>query len=140
MKDMIILDTGPLVAYLNQSDKFHSWAKIRFQKIVSPLITCQAVISEACFLTRNIPQGREAVLEMIERKLIQTEFNLNLEVKAIKQLIHKYQDVPMSLADASLVRMAEIYEDGKILTLDKDFNIYRKNKNFPLDCITPFDH
>ncbi len=139
MTNLIILDTGPLVAYLNHSDKYHGWAKSRFQEIVSPLLTCQAVISEACFLTRNISQGRENILEMIERNLIQTEFNLNVEAKILKQLIHKYKDVPMSLADACLVRMAEIYDTAKILTLDKDFLIYRKNKNAPLTCITPFD-
>lgn len=139
MTNLIILDTGPLVAYLNHSDKYHGWAKKRFQEIVTPLLTCQAVISEACFLNRNIPQGREAILEMIERNLVHTEFNLNIEAKALKQLIHKYDNVPMSLADACLVRMAELYEDAKILTLDKDFTIYRKNKSSPLPCITPFD-
>lgn len=140
MKNLIILDTGPLVAYLMHSDKYHGWAKKRFQEIVSPIITCQAVLSEACFLVRSIPQGRETILEMIERNLIQTEFNLNIEAKALKQFIHKYQSVPMSLADACLVRMSEIYEDSKILTLDKDFAIYRKNKNSPITCITPFDY
>jgi uncharacterized protein len=139
MTNTIIIDTGPLVAYLNYNDKYHGWAKKRFQEIVSPLLTCQAVISEACFLTRNIPNGRETILEMIERNLIQTELNLNLEAKSIKQLIHKYKNVPMSLADACLVRMAELHEGAKIFTLDKDFDIYRKNKNTMLDCITPFD-
>jgi Predicted nucleic acid-binding protein, contains PIN domain len=139
MKNLIILDTGPLVAYLSNGDKYHGWAKKRFQEIVSPVITCQAVISEACFLVRNIHQGRETILEMIERNLIQTEFNLNVEAKALKQFIHKYQSVPMSLADAGLVRMSEIYEDAKILTLDRDFIVYRKNKHIPITCITPFD-
>jgi predicted nucleic acid-binding protein len=140
MTNLIILDTGPLVAYLTQGDRYHGWAKMRFQEITSTLITCQAVISEACFLIRNIPEGQQAILEMIERKLIQTEFNLNIEAKAIKQILHKYQDVPISLADASLVRMAEIYEHAKILTLDRDFTLYRKNKNSPLTCIAPFDY
>jgi len=139
MTELIIIDTGPLVAYLNYSDKYHGWAKKRFQEIVGPLLTCQAVISEACFLTRHIPSGREIILEMIERNLIQTEFNLNLEAKALKALIHKYENVPMSLADACLVRMAELYEEAKILTLDKDFTIYRKNKREIIDCLTPFD-
>lgn len=137
--NIIILDTGPLVAYLSLSDKFHGWAKNRFKEFTCPLVTCQAVISEACFLVRNIPNGREAILEMVERSLIQTEFNLNIEAKALKELIHKYQNVPMSLADACLVRMSEIYENAKILTVDKDFNIYRKNKKSPIPCITPFD-
>lgn len=140
MKNFIILDTGPLVAYINQKDKYHEWAKKRFQEIAPPVLTCQAVISEACFLMRHINCGREVILEMIERNVIQTEFNLNIEAKALKQLISKYQDVPMSLADACLVRMSELYKDAKILTLDNDFNIYKRNKNSSLSCITPFDH
>lgn len=139
MTNLIIIDTGPLVAYLNHNDKYHEWAKKRFKEIITPLLTCQAVISEACFLTRNIHNGRETILEMIERNLIQTEFNLNLEAKALKVLIQKYQNVPMSLADACLVRMAELYANAKILTLDKDFTIYRKNKTIILECMTPFD-
>lgn len=139
MTNVIILDTGPLVAYLCNGDRYYGWAKTRFQEINSPLVTCQAVISEACFLTRNIPHGLEAILEMIERNLIQTEFNLNVEAKGVKYLLNKYQDVPMSLADACLVRMSEIYLEAKILTLDNDFSIYRKNKNSPISCITPFD-
>lgn len=139
MIDLIIVDTGPLVAYLNCNDKYHGWAKKRFQEIISPLLTCQAVISEACFLTRNIPYGQEAILEMIERNVIRTEFNLNLEAKALKHLVHKYKDIPMSLADACLVRMAELYEDARIFTLDNDFSIYRKNKNTVLNYISPFD-
>ncbi len=140
MTNLIILDTGPLVAYMNRGDKYHGWAKQRFQEIAPPILTCQAVISEACFLVRNILQGREIILEMLERNLIQTEFNLNIEAKSIKQLITKYQNIPMSLADACLVRMAELYEGAKIMTLDKDFIVYRKNKKQALSCITPFDH
>ncbi len=140
MTNLIILDTGPLVAYINLKDKYHGWAKKRFQEIAPPVLTCQAVISEACFLTRHIDRGREVILEMIERNIIQTEFNLNVEAKSLKILISKYQNVPMSLADSCLVRMAELYEDAKIMTLDRDFIIYRKNKNLSLSCITPFDH
>lgn len=140
MTKLLIIDTGPLVAYMNKNDKYHGWAKKRFQEIVSPLLTCQAVISEACFLTRSIPLGREAILEMLERNLIQTEFNLNIEAKSLRQLIIKYKKVPMSLADACLVRMAELYEGSKIMTLDNDFSIYRKNKTSVISCITPFDH
>ncbi len=140
MTNLIILDTGPLVAYLNLKDKYHGWAKTRFQEISPPILTCQAVISEACFLTRHIDQGREIILEMIDRNIIVTEFNLNVEAKLIKQFVHKYKNVPMSLADACLVRMAELHDHAKILTLDGSFKIYRKNKNSCLPCITPFDH
>lgn len=134
-----LLDTGPLVAYLSQTDKYHGWAKQQFQQLTPPLLTCQSVISEACFLTRGIKQGRESILEMLDRDLIRCEFNLNNEAKAIKTLITTYNNVPMSLADACLVRMSELFEDASLLTIDSDFEIYRKNKRRIIHCITPFD-
>ncbi len=139
MKNITILDTGPLVAYINRNDKYHGWATERFKELAPPVLTCQAVISEACFLTRTIQNGREVILEMVDRSLIQTEFNLNIEAKAIKQMILKYKNVPMSLADACLVRMTELFKGAKILTMDSDFSIYRKNKKTMISCITPFD-
>lgn len=139
MSHVTIIDTGPIVAYINRNDKYHGWAKQRFQELVSPVITCQAVLSEACYLTRHTKNGRETILEMVDRNLIQTEFNLNVEAKSIKQLITKYKSVPMSLADACLVRMTELFEGAKILTIDSDFSIYRKNKNSIIKCIAPFD-
>lgn len=139
MTQLYLLDTGPLVAYINRNDQYHKWAKKCFKEITPPIFSCQAVISEASFLLRNIPQGREIILEMIERNIIHTEFNLNLEAKSLKQLISKYKNVPMSLADACLVRMAELYDHSKILTLDSDFTIYRKNHKHIIQCITPFD-
>ena len=139
MTQCILLDTGPLVAYLNHSDKYHGWAKKRFQELSPPLLTCQSVISEACFLTRKIPNGREAILEMLDRHLIHSEFNINVEAKAIKQLINKYKNIPMSLADACLVRMTELFEDASVLTIDSDFTIYRKNKRSQIISIAPFN-
>lgn len=95
--------------------------------------------SEACFLVRSLSKGRENIIEMIEREVIHTEFNLNAETKAIKQLITKYNNIPMSLADACLVRMAELFKGAKIITLDSDFTLYRKNKKHIIGCLTPFD-
>ncbi len=93
-----------------------------------PLHTCEAVISETCFLVRNLQGGPEAVLELITRGIVNVNFSLADEVGAIQALMRKYADVPMSLADACLVRMTELCPDTVLLTVDADFRVYRRHR------------
>lgn len=69
--------------------------------------------------------------------MIQNAIDLNTEVSAIDRLMQRYQSVPMSLADACLVRMLELYPNSSILTLDQDFYIYRKQGNQSIDVMMP---
>ena len=133
----VIVDTGPLVAFLNKNDKHHDWARTQFSLISPPLISCESVISEACFLLRNFTNGAQNILELIERELIILPFDLQAESNSIKQLMNKYKDVPMSLADACLVRLSEQISESVIFTIDSDFKIYRKNKRNIIPLITP---
>ena len=128
MDKSIIVDTGPLVAFLNHSDRFHNWTKQQWERIRPPLLTCEAVLAETCFLMRRMPGGSQAVLELVNRGVIQPIFNLEQEVQPLMELIKRYADIPMSLADACLVRMAEQHAKSKVLTLDQDFRIYRKTQ------------
>ena len=137
MNRSIILDTGVLIAFLMPKDKFHAWAVSQFSQITAPVITNEAVITEACFLAQRIHQGQETTLKLIKQRHITISFILNQEVEAIKTLMQRYDSVPMSLADAYLVRMSEIYEDSPILTLDNDFKVYRKHRNQPISVIMP---
>ena len=122
----IILDTGPIVAFFNKRDRYFTWSNETFNLLEPPLYSCEAVISEACFLLRNIEGGSIAVAELIERELVVIDFDLCGEFKAIKKLMSKYANVPMSLADACLIRMTEIEKTSQLITLDRDFNIYRR--------------
>lgn len=137
MKQRVILDTGPLVALLRKQDHFHSWARANIAQIEPPLLTCEPVITEACFLLRSTYPGQEAVLALLDRAVIQIGLRLDEEYARIRELANRYQSVPMSLADACLVRMSEIYSTSELLTLDSDFIIYRKNSNQPIPAITP---
>ena len=94
-----------------------------------PLLTCEAVITEACFLLQRDSRSQQAVLSLVNRGAVQIAFSLSDQMKAIEELIARYENVPMSLADACLVRMAELYPESIVLTLDSDFRIYRKNRN-----------
>jgi hypothetical protein len=129
MTKAIILDTGALIAFLIPKDKFHSWAVSQFSQITSPVLTAEAVITEACFLAQRVHNGQETILSLIKQGHINLSFSLDQEIEAIEKLMKCYSLVPMSLADACLVRMSEIYEDSLILTLDSDFKIYRKHRN-----------
>ncbi|MEJ6481013.1 PIN domain-containing protein [Nostoc punctiforme UO1] len=132
-----MLDTGPLVAVINRNDKFHGWTTTQWANIEPPLLTCEAVISEACFLLRNVYGGQEAVINLVKNGVINIPFKLNEEAVIIGELVKTYQSVPMSLADACLVRMSEQYIDSFLLTFDSDFLIYRRNKNQIIPVIMP---
>lgn len=122
------VDTGPLVALLNRRDTFHGWATELLDEIECPLYSCEAVLTEACFLLRGSPGGADAVLDLLERGVLLVDFSLASETHAIRKLMAKYASVPMSLADACLVRMAELKKDLSIITLDSDFHVYRRGR------------
>lgn len=137
MQKNVILDTGVLVAFLMPSDKHHHWAVSSLQAAKYPVLTCEAVLTEACFLLQRIPSGREKVLQLVKQGYIQIPFCLSDEIEPIETLMQRYQSVPISLADACLVRMSEIYNQASVLTLDSDFRIYRKNRNQEIAVIMP---
>ena len=126
-KKKVVLDTGPLVAYLNKSDRHHEWSVMQFAKLRPPFFTCEAVLSESCFLMRNHEKGLKGIFQLMDRELITIPFHLQEEISTISSLMEKYINVPMSLADACLVRMTEQIAKSCICTLDSDFRIYRKN-------------
>ncbi len=89
----VIVDTGPLVAFLNKKDSYHEWAKIQFSLISPPFISCESVISEAYFLLQGFSNGARNVLELLERELIILPFDLEAESNSIKILLGKDQIV-----------------------------------------------
>ena len=132
----VLLDTGPLVAYLDRRDRNYVWACEIFASVEPPLYTCESVLSEAIFLLRGLERGPDAVLEMVERGLIDVGFSLADEIGPVRKLMKKYEAVPMSLADACLVRMSELDSETAVLTLDSDFHVYRRNRRNVIPVIT----
>jgi predicted nucleic acid-binding protein len=138
-KKKVVLDTGPLVAFLNKSDRYHEWAVMQFSRLLPPFYTCEAVLSESCFLLRNYEKGLINIFQLLERELLLIPFNLQDEFSAISILLNKYKNVPISLADGCLVRMAEQITNSYICTLDSDFKIYRKDKRKIIPTLMPED-
>lgn len=137
MISQVIVDTGPLVAFFNKSDKHHLWCKEQFGKIAPPLLTCEAVIAETAFILSKQISSADMLFELFERNLITISFGLTNEHGTIRKLISRYKNVPMSLADACLVRMSEQNNKGIILTLDQDFLVYRRHGRQVIPTLIP---
>ena len=131
---MIIVDTGFWVALANKNDNYHEAAKKTFSQYHEPLITTWCVVTETCYFlqARRGVQSSVTFIHAMSEGLFQVfEIKPN-HITRLKELMNKYCDVPMDLADASLVLLAEEYQTGRILSLDvKDFSIYKwNNKNY----------
>ena len=137
MKRVVLLDTGPLVAFLHRRDHYHQWAVEQFSRIAPPMYTCEPVLTEACYLLETLPGGCESVLRMLETGALRISLHSEAELTAINTLMTRYGNVPMSLADACLVRMSELNATAVVLSLDSDFMIYRKHGRNVVPLITP---
>lgn len=125
MNPVTLLDTGPLVAFLDGREEHYEWAKLEFGQLQPPLLTCEAVLAEACWLVRGIAGGADAVMELVARGIVKMPYRLENDVDGVRKIMQHYSDLPMSLADACLVRMAELNAGARVLTLDSHFRIYR---------------
>jgi predicted nucleic acid-binding protein len=128
----VLLDTGVIVALLDRSESAHETCAEAAGHVEGPLLTCEAVIAESCFLLRNLPGAAEAVIANVIAGIFQIPFQLARDSIGVRSILRKYRDRRIDLADACLICMAEELGTGEILTLDKDFEIYRwgRNKTF----------
>lgn len=133
----VIVDTGPIVALLNRRDRYHSWAREVLGTLEPPIITCDSVVTEACFLLRGVEGGPDAVLGLLAAEVVTIDFRIDSEIAPIRGLIRKFASVPMSLADACLVRMSELEPQSVVVTLDSDFKVYRRNRRHVIPTIMP---
>lgn len=133
----IVLDTGPLVALLNRRDRHNSWVREVLDTVEPPVFTCEPVMSEACFLLSQIAGGSDAALRLVSEDVLRIDFQLATEIEALRGLMRKFANVPMSLADACVVRMTELEQRSVVLTLDSDFRVYRRNRRQTIPAIMP---
>jgi predicted nucleic acid-binding protein len=132
-----IVDTGPLVAFFDRAEQHHRWVADRIEQIDAPLLVCEPVLAETMYLLARYSKAQDAVFELIENGALRIAFRIGEHSGALRKLLRKYEDAPMSLADACIVRMSEIYDRHAVLTLDSDFLIYRKHGRAPLTLIHP---
>jgi predicted nucleic acid-binding protein len=137
MARSVLVDTGPLVAALRRRDHHHIWARAHFEATSQPFITCEAVVSEALFLLERAGGGKEALLGLLERGIVVIRYSFDDEITETLRLIRRYNDTPMSFADACLVRIAEKTDDSVVFTTDSDFRQYRRNGRQVIPLIIP---
>ncbi|MEQ1912871.1 MAG: pilus assembly protein [Vicinamibacterales bacterium] len=137
MTPVILADTGPLVALFNRNDSGHAWALARFREFTEPLVTAEPVLTESLHLLRRVPGGVEKLLALWQRGLVISSLSAEVEKPALLILMRRYADVPVSLADACLVRLAEIHPRCKVWTLDADFRVYRRNGRQAIPLLAP---
>lgn len=136
MASGVVMDTGPLVAYLSAREVHHEWAVEQFRTLDLPFLTCEPVLTEACFIAARNRVAPARLLDLLERRVFRIAIDVASELARVRALMERYANVPMSLADASLVRLAEI-TGAPICTLDADFAVYRAHGRRPLELITP---
>lgn len=132
---MILVDAGPLVALVDASDQHHRRCVDALRSIREPLVTVWPALTEAMYLLLDLPRGQAAVWEMVERRAVRVAPLDADDIPRIRELMAKYQNGPMDLADAALVRVAERDALDTIFTVDeRDFGVYRINgrKHFRL--------
>ena len=137
MSGQLILDTGPWVALLCRNDAHHAWAKAQFAQHAPPFLTCEAVVAETCFLLSRAGFDPSRALALVERGVVRIAMSLAEQVVTVRSLFERYDNVPASLADACLVRMSELYEPSRVLTLDREFTIYRRHGRKVIPVLSP---
>jgi predicted nucleic acid-binding protein len=132
-----IVDTGPLVAFLDRAEQHHHWVVEQIQQLEAPLLVCEPVLAETVFLLRRLPRAHDALFRLLEKGALKIGFRIAEHLRELRALVVKYQDRPISLADACIVRMAEVYDRHAVFTLDADFSVYRKHGRDALVLIHP---
>jgi uncharacterized protein len=133
----VLADTGPLVALLDRDDAANAWAALATRRLPPKMLTCEAVLSEVHFLTQHIPNAKGRVEAWLGQGWLELPFTVREHHSAVHELMARYENVPMSFADACLVRMSELWPESKLFTLDSDFKIYRRNKRQQIPLICP---
>ena len=134
-----IVDAGPLVAFLVKGEAHGEWVRAQFARLTGSLCTCEPAFAEAAYLVSADPIGPSRLIEMVRRGQLGIPFRLEEEIPSVDALMRRYANVPMSLADACLVRMSERYPHLPVLTLDQDFRIYRRSGRQVIPLICPRD-
>lgn len=135
MATSALVDAGFLVALLSRRDTNHRWAATQAPRLPPPWMTCEAVLSETFHLLGG--RGAPSLAALLHRGALVCAYRFADDMDAVLKLLEKYSDVPMSFADACLVRMTETLNNPMLLTTDADFRIYRRYGRQIIPCVLP---
>jgi len=131
----VIIDSSALVALLDPREQHHTWSRTAVAHLPLPWLTCEAVVVETFFLLARPEAARLA--RLLRDGRLRVAYGLRDELEPVLNLMDKYADVPMSLADACIVRMSETLPGPVVLTTDADFKIYRRHSRQVVPCLRP---
>lgn len=138
MARTVLIDTGPIVAALRARDQHHAWARAQLERLTEPCLTCEAVISETFFLLGSASQSKERLVQILERGIVKVDFDFQSSRSETLRLVQRYDDTPMSFADACIVRMSEMFRDSAVFTTDSDFLNYRRYGRQVIPLLAPW--
>ncbi|MGQ0538818.1 MAG: type II toxin-antitoxin system VapC family toxin [Gemmatimonadaceae bacterium] len=122
----VLVDAGPLIALIDRSDPNHEVCKAALQQLTDPLVSVWPVITEAMYLLGFSWAAQEALWDLIASEAVVLAPLDHTDAARMRDLMAKYRDLPMDLADAALVRVAERDRLRRVLTLDRrHFSVYR---------------
>ena len=133
----VLLDNAPWVALLIRNDTHHRWAIEQFRLLPPPFLSCEAVVAETCFLLKRFGFDPSLALQFIDRGVVQLPFVLQEQISAVSSLFKRYEHVPASLADAALIRLAEIHDSPLLLATDSDFHIDCRHGRQTIPLVSP---
>ena len=135
----VVVDAGPLVALLIGGDARHHWTREQFVRMRPPLMTCEPVLGEAAFIVERMGGDASAVAALVEKGVLRIAISVQEHAAQLRALMQRYRDLPMSLADACLVRLVEIVDDPVLMTFDSDFGVYRRHRRLAIPLLAPED-
>jgi len=131
-----LVDAGPLLAFLDPADANHTLAVEAIRRLPLPLLTVEAVLSELSFLLRRNGKDMVHAARLVSEGLLLVAPMYPEEGGRIHELMQRYANVPMSFADACLVRLSELFPHASLLSFDRDFQIYRRNQHEPVPLVS----
>jgi predicted nucleic acid-binding protein len=134
---VVLLATGPLVSFLAAEAKHTAWVHEHWDRTLPPMLTCEPVLTEAAFILKRKGVDPDPIFALLERKVLQVGIRIDEEQADLRVLMRRYRNRPMSLANACLVRLAELHPNGRVFTLDADFRIYRRHGNRAIPLLMP---
>ena len=137
MRPNVVVDTGPIIALLDADEAQHGWTVSRLEELQPPLLTCEAVLTEASYLVERAGARPSVVVDLVARGMLTVVRLLDDEAQAISRLMQRYASVPMSFADACLVRITELTANATVFTLDSDFRTYRQKGRRLIPLLMP---
>ena len=133
----VVVDAGPLVALIDPDTREHEWVRAQAKVLPRPFLTSEPVLTEAAFLLTRDGFDADELFALVDAGLLVVGIEFTRERAALRSLLRKYRDVPMSLADATLVRLSELHRDCRVFTFDTDFRLYRRHGNKVIPVLMP---